>query len=145
MSDAIETVDVTDRATAAGWVLPDGWTVKADMTPDDIHPIDDDEGLTSRQIEAWRQDEWWYVVVSVWVQDADGRKWGHDSLGAVAYGTLPNTDEHDEIQGEPLDIHPLTDSHPIQEYDMIGNALRDAVKQLEQFGTPVMRITPIVD
>lgn len=141
--DTIEKADLTDRAIAGGWTLPDGWTVLADLSPDYDHgdPGEEYDCYGAAQVAAWRADEWAFGVVSVWVEDADGREWGRDVLGAVEYGCLPNEDEDGEVTGsafiEPLEDRPAEYS-VIREYDMIGNALRDAAEQLAAFGTPMI-------
>lgn len=140
--DTIAKVDVTERAIAGGWVLPNGWTVNADISPDYsiMDPYQEFDCYTLAQVDAWRRDEWRLVVVSVWVEDASGREWGRDVLGAVEYGTIPITDDTGTVLGHDC-CDPLTDNpaeySAIREHDMIGNALRDAVQCLEEFGTPV--------
>lgn len=147
MSDAIATTDLTERATAGGWTLPDGWSVKADLsydpytTPDDLGmPVEDhdpEDQDHERMIREWfERDDWAYGVVSVWVQDNTGREWGRSVLGGVEMGTYPNAD------GSSVFIEPLEDNPGeysiIREHDMIGEALREAVKELERFGSPVL-------
>ena len=140
--DTIAKVDVTTRATDGGWQLPEFWTVAAEISPDyDTRPTDFD-CYTPAQVAAWERDEWQFVVVSVFVEDADGREWGRDVLGGVEYGSFVLTDEQDNVTGAD-DVDPLADKpgeySVIREHDMIGEALRDAVRQLESFGTPVLR------
>lgn len=134
-------IDVTDRAVSGGWTLPTGWTVRADTSPDyDTGPVDD-EGLTRTQHVTYDQGDWEYVVVSVWVQDNASREWGRSVIGGVEAGELTHTDEDDNVTGRMFS-DPLTDNpaeySPIREYDMIGEALREAVAELERFGTPVL-------
>lgn len=130
-------IDVTDRAISGGWTLPDGWSVRADTSPDyDTGPVDD-EGLTRTQHVTYDQGDWEYVVVSVWVQDNAGREWGRSVIGGVEAGSYTMTDEDDNVTGQVF-IDPLEDAHPIRDHDMIGEALREAVAGLERFGTPVL-------
>lgn len=145
MSDAIATTDLTARATAGGWVLPEGWTVQADLSyddaitgPDDYMSVEDEEPEYqdhARMVREWfARGDWGYGVVSVWVQDAAGREWGQSVIGGIEMGTYPNED------GSSVFIEPLEDTpgeyNVIREYDMIGEALRDAVKALQAFGDP---------
>jgi hypothetical protein len=138
MSDAIDTRDVTDRATAGGWVLPDGWTVKVDISPDDL-TLDywDDEVYSEYQTRAWENGDWQFVIVSVWVEDAAGREWGRDVLGGVEAGDFPSEDGDTSTWIDPLADKPAEYS-VIREHDMIRGALVDTVRQLEEFGTPVI-------
>jgi len=142
--EAIATVDLTERATAAGWILPDGWTVHADLTyddhtaPDDFMSVDDHEPEYrdhERMIREWfHRGDWGYGVVAVFVQDARGRDWGCSILGGVEMGTYPNSD------GTSTFIEPLEDTpgeySVIREHDMIAEALRAAVRELAAFGDP---------
>lgn len=143
--EAIEHVNITDRAVAGGWVLPDGWTVQADLTRDDaINDPATEYGEGSAfgpvQVAAWQRDDWAFGVVSVFVSDGHGREWGSSVLGAVVFGDFPDDD------GNVTTILPLDDKPAeysvIREYDMIGEALREAVKSLESFGSPVITEPP---
>jgi hypothetical protein len=139
--DTIESCDVTSRAVAGGWKLPEGWTVCADISrDDDIHPAQQGEAYEGEMLAWWKRDEWQFVNVSVWVQDRHGREWGRDVRGGCEYGYLPVTEPG--IAHGSVFVNPLTDApgeySPIREYDMIGNALRDAVEQLATFGTPII-------
>lgn len=134
-------VDLTDRAVAGGWTLPEGWRVFADAEEDSAVDTLEGDGYTPTQVAAWLADEWCYFFVSVWVQDATGREWGHAGLGLVEGGSYTLTDEDDNVTGhewiDPLESKPGHYS-PIREHDLIGEALRDAVAELERFGTPVI-------
>lgn len=129
MSDTIDSRDVTDRAKAGGWGLPEGWTVRAEISPDlDARPTEYD-CYTPAQVRAWREDVWQFVHVSVRVTDAHGREWGSDGLGANEYGRFPLTDEDGTETG---------DSYPdpfeqVTESDMLNNAMREAFDQVRQF------------
>lgn len=134
-------VDLTERATAGGWTLPEGWSVRADRVPDEFHSdphteYGTDSAYGQVQQDAWLAGRWWWEIVSVWVQDASGREWGRDNMGGIEAGMFPQDD------GSTLDLDPLEDEPAnysvIREHDMIGEALRDAVKALEEFGTPVL-------
>jgi len=130
--ERIADVDLTDRARAGGWILPDGWSVKADLTYDDrLHPAHDGDWATPDQVRAWSQGTWEYTTVSVWVQDRRGREWGSAALSGLVYGGLPRAGFCD----------PLTDD-TIAEHDMIREALEDAVSNLEDFGTPAISQAP---
>lgn len=135
-------IDLTARAREGGWELPEFWTVQADTSHDyDATPMDYD-CYTPAQVAAWERDEWSFVVVSVWVEDEHGRMWGNSVLGGVESGWLPLTDEDDTVTGQTY-IDPLGDTPAqysvIREHDMIDEALRDAARELEEFGTPVLR------
>lgn len=128
MSETIEWVDVTDRAKAGGWGLPDGWTVRAEISPDnDSHP-DHFDCYDAVQVQAWRDDAWRFVVLSVHVEDADGRQWGASVVGANEYGRFPLVQE----EGDYQDAYPNPFGE-LAESDMINEALKDAVESTERF------------
>lgn len=136
--DTIDKRDVTDRAIAGGWVLPDGWTVTAELSYDHDRVLPSEyDCYSDAQITAWRNDEWGFGVVCVFVEDDHGRDWGRAIIGGVEYGHLPNEDGTDSTFVDPLEDVPASYS-VIREGDMIGEALRDAVERLEGFGTPVL-------
>lgn len=142
--EALATTNLTERAIAAGWILPDSWTVHADLTyddattPDDYTSVEDHEPEYrdhERMIREWfDRGDWGYGIVAVFVQDAHGRDWGRAILGSVEMGTYPNAD------GTSTFIEPLEDTpgeySVIREHDLIAEALRDAVRELEAFGDP---------
>ena len=134
-------IDVTDRATAGGWTIPDGWSVYADMIEDDLDVAREFECYDAAQLDAWRRGDWSVVVVSVWVEDGSGREWGWGNLGGVEHGRLPVTEEDGTVTGY-VDVDALEprigEYSVIREHDMIGEALRDAVAELERFGTPML-------
>lgn len=141
--DCIDQVDVTDRAVAGGWTLPKGWAVVADTTHDGtvtdlMAEFGKDSAYDHPEIVAsWLRDDWYFVVVSVYVRDDQGREWGHALLGGVEAGSFPWFDAEGNVSWLST-INPLTDPHPIADQDMIGQALRDAVVALAAFGTPVI-------
>lgn len=141
--EAIETRDVTDRAVSGGWQLPGGWTVRADITYDDAanaHAPDnegdafDDPAI----IAAWKADRWTFVMVSVWVQDSSSREWGRDLLGACVHGDFPAFDPATN-RASDTETNMVDGFDAVTDHDMIRNALLDAVEQLQDFGTPVIR------
>jgi hypothetical protein len=64
-----------------------------------------------------------------------------DGIGGTEYGDYVMTDEDDTVTGhtwiDPLNA-PIGEYNVVREYDLIGEALRDAVAELERFGTPVL-------
>lgn len=142
--DTIDKQDVTERAIAGGWVLPDGWTVTAEISPDyDIDADKEYDCYTPTQLVAWHNNDWQFVMVCVFVQDADGRDWGRSIVGSVEHGYLPMTNDADELISEAFSFTDALESAPgmygpVREYDMIGEALRDATAELERFGTPII-------
>jgi hypothetical protein len=123
--------DYTARAREAGWTLPDGWTVKAEMSADEwaTHPRDEYDCYDEDDLAAYDRGDWWFAIVVVIVADAAGRTWGASSIGGVEAGTLAGT-FLDPLSDEPGEYS------PIREHDLIGEALRDALKSLEAFGDP---------
>lgn len=127
----IDQKDVTQRAIDGGWTLPPFWTVTAEISPDCDSSPDEFDCYSPDDITAWRNDEWRFVVVCVFVEDADERLWGNATLGGVEHGCL-----------DQVDIDALTDKpgeySVVREHDMIREALEDAVSALADFGTPVI-------
>jgi hypothetical protein len=124
--------DYTARAREAGWTLPDGWTVTSEMDADDTgHPRDEHghDCYDEDDFTAYDRGDWGFVYILVTVRDAAGRKWGASGIGGVEAGTLAGT-FLDPLSDEPGEYS------PVREYDLIGEALRDAVKALETFGDP---------
>jgi hypothetical protein len=128
-------VDLTERAIAGGWTLPDGWTVTAESWHDDaVQDIGKEfDCYSDEDITAWCNSEWWIEGITVSVQDDAGRDWGVSSVGGFEAGQMPGVSEW----LDPLEDKPAHYS-PIREHDMIGEALREAVKALESFGSPVL-------
>jgi hypothetical protein len=126
--------DLTDRATEAGWTLPEGWTVQAEAIPDEYlgHPRDEygTDGYDEEQCAAFDRGDWSWCYVHVAVRDAQGRDWGSNGIGGVEWGELPGAGWIDPLEDTPRSYS------VIREHDMIAEALRDALKSLEAFGDP---------
>lgn len=128
-------IDLTDRAIAGGWTLPEHWTVTAESWDDDtVQRLEDEfDCYSPEDIDAFYAGAWGFAGVTVSVQDDAGRQWGQSTVGGFEVGQLPGTNEW----LNPLDDKPGQYS-PIREHDMIGEALCEAVKALESFGSPVL-------
>jgi hypothetical protein len=94
---------------------------------------DDVDVFTPKQIEAWKNDEWYYVGLEVTVS-FNGIELGSASLWGIEYGWIPLTDEQDNLTEEPVQHYdPLDDTSPGSFIDDVGNeACADAVRNLEQ-------------
>ena len=60
---------------------------------------EDDDGLTPKQVEAWRNDEWWYISATVSIE-LEGVEIGSACYGGLEFGNYTMTNEEDEITGE---------------------------------------------
>lgn len=110
----ITPVDPTTRARNRGWFLPEGWEVALIIRPDEESTPYDADCYSPDQIEAWKSDQWEYVLLTVVVRDYFGGERGYDSLGAVEHGDL----------GEGVGFVNAADSGYIDE--MIDSACQDA-------------------
>jgi len=132
----VRDLDLTSRAREGGWQMPDGWSVWADVLPDDHlgNPLIEygTDAYTAEDGAAFDRGDWWWVFIRVTVEDADGREWGSAGIGGVEAGDMP---EHGWI--DPIAERPGEYS-VIREHDLIAEALRDAQATLARFGQPVL-------
>ena len=76
-----------------------GAKVYLTLTHDPFASVNDDEGLTAKQIQAWIDDNWHYVYAEVSIE-CDGITLGSYGYGGIAYGNFTYTDDNDEIMKE---------------------------------------------
>lgn len=57
---------------------------------------EDDDGLTPKQVEAWKQDEWHYISATVSLE-LDGIEIGTACYPGLEYGHFTMTNEQDEV------------------------------------------------
>jgi len=74
----------------------DGFDLYLLLEEDDLADIQDDEGLTEKQKQAYKNGEWQYVVAIVEAHKF-GLCLGEFSYGMVEYGELPITDQNDNL------------------------------------------------
>ena len=60
---------------------------------------EDDDGLTPKQVQAWRDDKWHYVTATVSVE-LDGVEIGSACYGGIEHGSFTMTNDEDEITSE---------------------------------------------
>mgnify|MGYP001067853107 CR=1 FL=1 len=90
----------------------DPWT-----TPEDY------DGMTPKQIAAWKDDDWHYVSATVTLS-LNGVEIGSASYGGLEFGTFLNTNDNDEITGTTE-----IDEDQVWEYvgdELAGEALSNA-------------------
>jgi len=94
----------------------------------------DDEGLTPKQIEAWKNEDWCYVTAKVIASKA-GIDLGSATCGALEYGYFLITDEHDT----PIETKNIT----INDIDnWVGSELSsEAVSRAQEKLTELMKGT----
>ena len=128
----MDRTNYTARAREAGWQLPEGWTVVAEVCDDDTptHPRDEYDCYSEDDLTAYDRGDWRFVYVHVSVQDEDGHQWGASGIGGTEYGTLPDAGFVDPLSDTPGEYN------VVREYDLIAEALRDAQGTLERFGSP---------
>lgn len=115
--------------THANMEAEQGFELMLRLTDDEFFSTEDDEGLTSKQIEAWKNDEWRYVYAEV-VASRCGVELGSAGYGGIAYGYFPNTDEHDNLTG-----HTDLDAKSIIAYvgnELAGEAISNAEAKLNE-------------
>ena len=74
----------------------DGYELWLEIDRDDFCTLDDDDGLTPKQIQAYREDKWLYVTATV-TAVKHGLTLGQATYGMIEYGELPITDEADNL------------------------------------------------
>lgn len=74
----------------------DGFEFELSIEYDPWATPEDDEGLTEKQIDAWKKDEWHFVYATVTAKKA-GIELASASYGGLEYGFFPETDEHDNL------------------------------------------------
>lgn len=89
------------RETAKAGADYPHWEFVIAIDSDDFMSTEDDEGLTPKQIAAYKQDEWEFVNVTVYAI-ANGLVLGSASYGGIAYGSYPETDENDNLIGRSV-------------------------------------------
>ena len=67
------------------------------LYPDPWASPEDDDGLTPKQVEAWRNDEWFYVTAEVEIAYEDATV-ATACYGGIEYGLFTYTNDDDEIQ-----------------------------------------------
>ena len=94
----------------------------------------DDDGLTPKQIEAWKNDEWCYVTATLTASRA-GIELGEDSLCGLEYGTFTITDDSDNVvTTKEITIDDI--------YDYVGLELSgEAVSKAQEKLTELMKGT----
>lgn len=116
-----DVTNVTERAKALGFELGDDFQFNLCSEYDqDAHINDyDDEVYTDAARDAWRNDEWHFAILTVYVLDANGRQWGADSIGSVEVGHFGDQylkpEEYDGLD------------------DMISNAGTEAKREITEF------------
>ena len=76
-----------------------GAKVYLTLTHDPFASVNDDEGLTAKQIQAWIEDKWWFVYAEVTIEH-DGIVVGSYGYGGIEYGNFTYTDAFDEVRKE---------------------------------------------
>ena len=103
----------------------DGFDLYLSIYPDEFAYPEDDEGLTGKQLQAYKNDEWQYVVAVVEAHKF-GLCLGQASYGMLEHGYLTLTDENDKMLG--------TKFVGIKDIDnYVGNELAgEAISQAEE-------------
>lgn len=73
-----------------------GADVFLSLTYDPFSGPEDDDGLTPKQVQAWKEDEWFYYIATVSIE-LDGIEIGSASYGGLEYGHFTFTNEQDEV------------------------------------------------
>ena len=90
---------------------------------------EDDEGLTAKQIEAYKEGEWLYVTAEVSASIADVEL-GTASYPSIEWGAMPITDDQDNL----LSVKDIT-IHYIDTYvgdELAGQAIENAKEKLAE-------------
>lgn len=116
-------IDSTKIGSAEGFdftlkIYEDPWTT-----------VEDNDSLTPKQIEAWTEDEWFYVSAEVVASVADVEL-GSASYGGIEYGSFTHTDEEDNF----LSVREIT-IYDIDNYvgsELAGQAVENAREKLAE-------------
>lgn len=107
----------------------EGFELTLRLFDDPWTTTEDDEGLTAKQIEAWQNDEWFYVTAEV-VASIAGVELGSASYPSIQWGSVPQTDEDDNL----LSVLEIT-VHDIDAYvgtELAYQALENAREKLAE-------------
>ena len=74
----------------------DGYELWLEIEHDIFTYVDEEDGLTPKQIQAYREDKWLYVTATV-TAVKHGLTLGQATYGMIEYGELPITDEADNL------------------------------------------------
>ena len=107
----------------------DGFTLTLIIDHDPWSDTCDDDGLTPKQIEAWNNDEWWYVSATVTASRAD-IELGSYGYGGLEYGTYTNTDDSDNVVSKK-DIT-IDDINDYVGLELAGEAISRAQEKLTE-------------
>lgn len=73
-----------------------GYDLRLEIDHDPFAGLQDSECYTPKQVEAWKNDEWYFVTVEVIASKA-GVDLGSGSYGGIEYGYYTYTNDKDEI------------------------------------------------
>ena len=74
----------------------EGFELKLQLSDDPWTTPEDNDGLTPKQIEAWTNDEWFYVTAEV-VASVAGVELGSACYGGIEWGHYTYTDDDDNV------------------------------------------------
>lgn len=107
-----------------------GATVYLTLEHDPWASPGDDDGLTPKQVEAWKQDKWWYVSAEVSIEH-EGAILATASYGSIEYGNFTYTDDNDEITKEAWIS--IEDIWSYVGEELKGEAMSQALENVEKF------------
>lgn len=76
-----------------------GATVYLSLEHDPWTSPGDDDGLTPKQVQAWLNDNWFYVCAEVSIE-LEGTVLASYAYGGIEYGNFTYTDDNDEVTKE---------------------------------------------
>lgn len=74
----------------------EGFELRLVIDYDPFGSLNDFDGYTEKQLEAWRNDEWYFVTAEV-IASRAGIDLGGGTYGGIEYGSYTHTDEHDNF------------------------------------------------
>lgn len=77
----------------------DGFDLRLVIDHDPWGNITDFDGYTAKQVEAWKNDEWYFVNAEV-IASRAGIDLGSQSYCSIEYGTYTMTDDKDNFEGK---------------------------------------------
>jgi hypothetical protein len=107
-----------------------GAKVYLTLEHDPFSSVNDDDGITPKQVQAWKEDRWWYVYAEVTIEH-DGNVLGSYGYGSIEYGNFIYTDDKDQVTKEAwISIEDIWDY--VGE-ELKGEAMSQALENVEKF------------
>jgi hypothetical protein len=106
-----------------------GYDLRLEIDYDPFGNLSDFDGFTQKQIEAYNNDEWYFVSVEVIASKA-GVDLGSASYGSIEYGLYTYTNDKDEVTGQ--NEITINDIEAYVAAELAGEAISRADEKLKE-------------